>query len=271
LVDHPNTIFVCSDSVGETAEAVVRATMRQFDANRMQVKRFGHIKSEEEIRELMEEAARTGTFVVYTLVLPELREMMRLEAVRLQVHAVDIMGPVMEAFIHTFDSVPLQQPGLHRLDRDYFRRVEAIEYAVKCDDGQHSSLWKEAELMLLGVSRTSKTPLSIFLAHKGYKVANYPLVPEVKPPDALFELPGERIIGLTIRPESLVNIRMERLKSMGLPADVNYASIKRVAEELEHAQSIYRKIGCRMIDVTDRAIEETAGTIMDVLRAELGP
>src|SRR5690606_200145 len=101
---------------------------------------------------------------------------------------------------------------LYRLDQEYFRRVEAVEFAVKCDDGQQTSAWREAALLLIGVSRTSKTPLSIFLAHKGYKVANYPLVPEVKPPSELFELDSDRIIGLTIRPESLVSIRTERLK-----------------------------------------------------------
>lgn len=265
--DQASTIFVCSDSVGETAEAVVRATMRQFDADRTQIKRCAHIKSEEEIRELMEEAARSGTFVVYTLVMPELREMMRQEALRLQVPAVDIMGPVMEAFIQTFDSVPKRQPGLlHRLDQDYFRRVEAVEFAVKCDDGQHAALWRDADLVLVGVSRTSKTPLSIYLAHKGYKVANYPLVPEVKPPEDLYGLAAGRLIGLTIRPESLVNIRTERLKAMGLPSDVNYASLKRVAEELEHAETLYRRLNCRILDVTDRAIEETAGTILEALR-----
>jgi regulator of PEP synthase PpsR (kinase-PPPase family) len=270
LNEQTNTIYVCSDSVGETAEAVVRATVRQFDAPNVNVKRCAHIKSEEEIRQIMEEAARTGGFVVYTLVLPELREMIRQESVRLKVFAVDIMGPVMEAFIHTFNFSPKQKPGLlHQMDREYFKRVEAVEYTVKCDDGQDRASWKQADLILLGVSRTSKTPLSIFLAHKGYKVANYPLVPEVKPPQELFEIARDRFIGLTMRPENLVNIRTERLKAMGLPFTVTYASLERVAEEMEYAQSIFRQLGCMVVDVTERAIEETAVTILEALSLKM--
>lgn len=262
-----STIFVCSDSVGETADAVVRATIRQFDAENINIKRWAHIKSEDEIRQIMEEAARIGSFVAYTLVLPELREMIRQEAVRLNIYAVDIMGPVMEAFVHTFNSAsPKQKPGLlHIMDKEYFKRVEAIEYTVKCDDGQHAALWEHADLFLLGVSRTSKTPLSIFLAHKGYKVANYPLVPEVKAPMDLFKLPKSRFIGLTMRPENLVNIRTERLKAMGLPFGVSYASLERVVEEMEYAQSIFQQLECIVVDVTDRAIEETAGAILEAL------
>ncbi|TVX91538.1 pyruvate, water dikinase regulatory protein [Cohnella terricola] len=264
LNEQSSTIFVCSDSVGETADAVVRATLSQFDAEKVNVKRWSHIKSEDEIRNIMEEAARIGCFVVYTLVLPELREMIRQEAIRLKVFAVDIMGPVMEAFVHTFHFAPKETPGLlHQLDTTYFKRVEAIEYTVKCDDGQAQADWQKADIMLLGVSRTSKTPLSIFLAHKGYKVANYPIVPEVNPPQAMFELGNCIFIGLTMSPESLVRIRAERLKAMGLPPTAAYASLKRVTEELEFAQAIYRKLGCIVLDVTERAIEETAGTIVE--------
>lgn len=260
------TIFVCSDSVGETAETVVRATMRQFDARNFHIKRWAHIKTEDEIRHMMEEAARIGSFVVYTLVLPELREVIRQESVRLRVYAVDVMGPVMEAFINTFNSSPKQTPGrLPMMDPEYFKRVEAIEYSVRCDDGQYTNLWEQADLILLGISRTSKTPLSIYLAHKGYKVANYPLVPEVKVPDIIYELPGSKFVGLTMEAETLVHIRSQRLKTMGLPFHVAYASYERVSEELEYAHKIFRQLGCKVLDVTERAIEETAGTILETL------
>lgn len=260
------TIFVCSDSVGETAETVVRATMRQFDARNFNIRRWANIKTEEEIRHMMEEAARIGSFVVYTLVLPELREVIRQESVRLRVFAVDVMGPVMEAFVNTFNSSPKRMPGrLPMMDPEYFKRVEAIEFTVRCDDGQYTGAWGQADLILLGISRTSKTPLSVFLAHKGYKVANYPLVPEVKAPDVMFELPGSKFIGLTMKPETLVHIRAERLKTMGLPFHVAYASLERVSEELEYARGIFRQLGCMVVDVTDRAIEETAGTILEAL------
>jgi regulator of PEP synthase PpsR (kinase-PPPase family) len=261
-----HTIFVCSDSVGDTAESVVQATIRQFDAHQVHIRRFGHIRTEDEIRNLMEEASRQGGFVAYTLVLPELREMMRQEAIRLNVSAVDIMGPMMQAFIDTFNDSPKRKAGLlHQMDEDYFRRVEAIEFAVKCDDGRDPQAMKQAHIVLLGVSRTSKTPLSIYLAHKGYKVANYPLVPEVKPPQSLFSLSKSKLVGLTMNAENLVKIRSERLKAVGLPFGAKYASLERVAEELEFAHGLYKKLGCTVIDVTEKAIEETAGLILETL------
>ncbi len=166
--DQSYEITICSDSVGETAEAVVRATIRQFDAHQVRTKRIGHIKSEDEIRTILEEAAQRGGFVAYTLVQPELRETMKEEAIRLGVRAVDIMGPMMEAFVDTFNDAPKRKPGLlHLMDEDYFRRVEAIEFAVKCDDGRDTSALLKAQLVLIGVSRTSKTPLSIFFGSQG--------------------------------------------------------------------------------------------------------
>ncbi|WP_240416110.1 pyruvate, water dikinase regulatory protein [Paenibacillus periandrae] len=256
-------ITICSDSVGETAEAVVKATMRQFDAHQVTTKRIGHIKHEDEIRVIMEAAAKRGGFVAYTLVQPELREMMKEEAIRLGVRAIDIMGPMMEAFIDTFNDSPKRKPGLqHEMDDDYFRRVEAIEFTVKCDDGRDTSSLLKADIILIGVSRTSKTPLSIFLAHKGHKVTNLPLVPEVKPPKELFMLHGRRIIGLIMDPDKLLKIRTERLKAVGLPNGAKYAALDRIVEELEYAQGIMKQLGCPVINVTDKAIEETAGIIL---------
>ncbi|MGG2198403.1 pyruvate, water dikinase regulatory protein [Paenibacillus validus] len=259
-------ITICSDSVGETAEAVVRATIRQFDAHQVRTKRIGHIKKEDEVRAIVEEAAHRGGFIAYTLVQPELRETMKEEALRLGVRAVDIMGPMMEAFVDTFNDAPKREPGLlHRLDEDYFRRVEAVEFAVKCDDGRDTSSLLKANLVLIGVSRTSKTPLSIFLAHKGIKVSNLPLVPEVKPPKELFLVPGSRIVGLTMDAEKLYKIRTERLKAVGLPFGAKYATMERIDEELQYAQTLMKQVGSLIINVTDKAIEETAGIIMGYL------
>jgi len=259
-------ITVVSDSVGETAETVVRAALRQFNAHQVRIKRHGHVKTEEEIRAIMEDTAIHGGFVAYTLVQPELREMMKEEAVRLNVRTVDIMGPMMQAFVDTFNDLPKREPGLlHRLDEDYFRRVEAVEFAVKCDDGRDTSAMLKADIVLVGVSRTSKTPLSIFLAHKGYRVANFPIVPEVKPPDQLFRLRSRRVVGLTMNPEYLLKIRVERLKAIGLPHGSKYATLERITEELEHARSIFNALGCPVIDVSDKAIEETAGIILSLL------
>ncbi len=269
--DKEQHIYICSDAVGETAEAVVRATIRQFNGHRVKTKRIGHIKHEHEIRSIMEEVAASGGFVAYTLVQPELRETMKEEAIRLGIRAVDIMGPMMQAFIDTFNDSPKRKPGLlHEMDDDYFRRVEAIEFAVKSDDGRDTHAMLQADIVLVGVSRTSKTPLSIFLAHKGLKVANLPLIPEVKPPRELSQVSHRRIIGLTMQAEQLLKVRTERLKAIGLPNGANYATMQRIEEELAYADRFMERLNCLIIDVTDKAIEETAGVIMEYRTSQPG-
>lgn len=259
-------LYICSDSVGETAEAVAMATLRQFHGGNARIKRFSQIRHEDEIRRMMEEAAAAGGFVGYTLVQPELREMIKAESIRLEVRVVDILGPMMQAYMDTYGDAPRWKPGLlHELDEEYFRRVEAMEFAVKYDDGKDASGLLQADVVLVGVSRTSKTPLSIFLAHKGIKTANLPVVPEVKPPAELFQVRQGRIFGLTMDAEHMQHIRTERLKAVGLPGGSRYAASERVAEELEFADALMAELGCRVIDVTNRAIEETAGLIMEAI------
>ncbi|WP_127490893.1 pyruvate, water dikinase regulatory protein [Paenibacillus glycanilyticus] len=259
-------IYVCSDAVGETAEAVAKATLRQFASDHVKIKRFGHVKTEEEVIQIVAEAARSGGFISYTLVQPELRELMKEESFRWGVRAVDVMGPMMQAFVDTFGSSPKRKPGLlHSIDDDYYRRMEAIEFAVKYDDGKDARGLMQAQVVLIGVSRTSKTPLSIFLSHKGIKTANLPLMPEVRPPAELTPAPGRLIVGLTMQPEHLLHIRTERLKTLGLPESAQYASMERIMEELAYASSVMQAFQCPVIDVTNRAIEETAGLIIEQL------
>jgi regulator of PEP synthase PpsR (kinase-PPPase family) len=259
-------LYICSDSIGGTAESVAQATIRQFNADQVKIRRYGHIRHEDEIKMMMEEAASTGGFVAYTLVQPELREMIKAESIRLGVRAVDIMWPMMQAFIDTYGDAPKQQPGLlHEMDAAYFRRVEAIEFAVKYDDGRDARGMLQADVVLIGISRTSKTPLSIFLAHKGIKVANFPVMPEVKPPAELFKIPSHRIIGLTIDAENILKIRTERLKALGLPDGSRYANLQRIVEELEYAHDLMKQLGCTVINVTNKAIEETADHIMEYI------
>lgn len=259
-------IYVCSDAVGETAEAVAKATLRQFSSEHVKIKRFGHLRSEDEIVRIVAEAARTGGFISYTLVQPELRELMKEEALRLGIRAVDVMGPMMQAYVDTFGSFPRREPGLlHSINEDYYRRIEAIEFAVRYDDGKDVRGLIQAQVVLVGVSRTSKTPLSIFLSHKGIKTANLPLMPEVKPPEELWQGPERLIVGLTMQPEMLLEIRTERLKTLGLPGSAHYASSDRIREELDYASTVMKSLACPVIDITNRAIEETAGIIMDWL------
>jgi hypothetical protein len=261
-------IFVCSDAVGETAEAVVRATIRQFADGNFKVKRHGMLSREEEVKAIVREAAAAGGVIAYTLVQPELRDAMREEAIRLGVRAVDVMGPMMQAFIDTFNDSPKYKPGLlHEMDEQYFRKIEAVEFAVKYDDGKDARGLLQAQVVLVGVSRTSKTPLSIYLAHKGIKTANYPLTPEIKPPSELFVASGRLIVGLTMDPERLLKIRTERLKALGLPSQAAYASMERIRKELDYAADIMKRLNCPVIDVTEKSIEETASLILNHLQA----
>lgn len=259
-------IYVCSDAVGETAEAVAKATLRQFSSEHVKIKRYGHLKSEDEIVRIVAEAAGTGGFISYTLVQPELRELMKEETLKRGVRAVDVMGPMMQAYVDTFGSYPKREPGLlHSMDDAYYRRMDAIEFAVKYDDGKDARGFVQAQVVLIGVSRTSKTPLSVFLSHKGIKTANLPLMPEVNLPEELKPAPGRLIVGLTMQPEHLLGIRTERLKTLGLPSSAQYASPERIKEELQYAEGVMNSLDCPIIDVTNRAIEETAGIIIEWL------
>lgn len=180
---------------------------------------------------------------------------------------VDIIGPVLKSIQKTSGLLPKNQPGLiHALDHEYFKRVEAVEFAVKYDDGKNPWGLLKADVVIVGISRTSKTPLSMYLAHKQLKVANVPLVPEILPPEELFKVPPHKIVGLLIDPFKLNEIRTERLKTMGLSDNASYADVKRIGEELEYAKGIMRRLHCTIINVSNRAIEETAGMILEYAR-----
>lgn len=260
-------VYVVSDSVGETAEFVVRAAASQFNGGRVELRRISYVDDVEPIRETVEAAKEAGAIIGFTLVIPELREALAELAIQHGVLAVDILGPMMTAFEKIHDHKPKNRPGLvHQLDDEYFRRVEAIEFAVKYDDGKDPRGLLRADVVLVGVSRTSKTPLSMFLAHKRLKAANVPLVPEVEPPEELFEIDPRKCVGLTISPDELNLIRTERLKALGLRAQANYAALERILTELEYAEKIMKKIGCPVIDVSNKAVEETASIVLDIIK-----
>ena len=260
--------YIVSDSIGETAELVVKAVSSQFDSSEyIELRRIPFVNDIETIKEIVEEAEDFNSIIAYTLVNKELRDVMEKEANAKNIPTVDIMGPMMSTFKSTFNRLPRQEAGLVRkLDESYFRRVDAIEFAVKYDDGKDPRGILKADVVLIGVSRTSKTPLSMYLANKRLKVANLPLVPEVEPPEELFKIPKKRIIGLIISPEKLNEIRKERLKTLGLKAKANYASMERILEELDFAENFMKRLGCPRIDVSNRAVEETAQEILKMIR-----
>lgn len=261
-------IYVVSDSVGETAELVTKAAASQFQQSNVAIKRFPFIESPEHIEEVISLAKLNQAIIAYTLVRPIDREYMRKRSEEEGIFAYDIIGPLMDELEKKYQSKPEFEPGLVRqLDGDYFKRVEAIEFAVKYDDGRDPRGILRADIVLVGVSRTCKTPLSQFLAHKRYKVANVPLVPEVDPPEELFLVAPEKCIGLKISPEKLNHIRKERLKTLGLGDHAIYANLERIKEELEYFNKVIDKLNCPVIDVTNKAIEETANTVITTIQS----
>lgn len=260
-------IYVVSDSVGETAEKVVRAAAIQFNSDITEFRREPFISEKSQIDKIIKEAKEHNSLIAYTIVLPDLKKALEEECDKHNIPRVDILGPLIEAISKIAPTTPKFEAGLiHKMDEHYFRRVEAVEFAVKYDDGKDSRGILKADVVLVGVSRTSKTPLSMYLAHKNYKVANVPLVPEIPPPKELFEIPSKKVVGLTADPAKLNQIRQERLKTLGLDSKANYASMERILQELEYADRIMKKIGCPVIDVSTKAVEETASIIIQILK-----
>ena len=263
--NHLPGVFIVSDSIGETAEMVVRAAASQFNSGKMEIRRITNISDTDTLLEVVHQAVENRFLIAYTLVLDELVQYLREEANKAGVVCVDLLGPVIEAFQKASHIEPHREPGLLRkVDEMYYRRVEAVEFAVRYDDGKDPRGIMQADIVLVGVSRTSKTPLSMYLAHKRIKCANVPLVPEVSPPEELFQIDKSKIIGLIIRPEQLTTIRTERLKTLGLKGQASYADPERILDELDYARKLMKRLGCPVIDVTNRAVEETASKILEI-------
>ncbi|WP_203361984.1 pyruvate, water dikinase regulatory protein [Bacillus sp. REN10] len=266
MVNDP-IIYIVSDSVGETAELVTKAAVSQFNGSHAVIKRFPYVEDFFHINEVIDLAKNEQGIIVYTLVKPDMRKYMHQRALEENIVIFDLIGPLMDQLQSMYGREPLLEPGLVRkLDEEYFKKVEAIEFAVKYDDGRDPRGLLKADVVLIGVSRTSKTPLSQYLAHKRLKVANVPLVPEVDPPEELFSIPPEKCYGLKISPEKLNQIRRERLLSLGLNDSASYADVERIKTEMAYFEKITSKIGCETIDVTNKAVEETANIIMSKLR-----
>jgi regulator of PEP synthase PpsR (kinase-PPPase family) len=259
-------IYVISDALGETAEFVSRAAAAQFNGVKTRIRRVPYVRDEAHLEDIMEEALAEQAILVYTLVLKDLRDSLEKKAIEKGLKTVDILGPLISALTSQTGMEPTHTPNIiHRLDEQYFRKVEAIEFAVKYDDGKDARGVTYADVVLIGVSRTSKTPLSMYLAHKGLKAANIPLVPEVNPPEEIFNVSPRKVIGLILRPELLNQIRTERLKTLGLGKTSDYANLERIMQELEYARSIMKRIGCPIIDATGKAVEETASIVLELL------
>ncbi|MBP2652557.1 MAG: hypothetical protein H6Q73_126 [Firmicutes bacterium] len=260
-------VYVLSDSIGETGELVVKAAISQFNSVKIDIRRIPFLNSPHEVEDALLEAAACSGAVIYTLVRPDLKETLKTKSQELALNCVDVMGPILETIKSVTQTSPRYEPGLIRkTDEAYFNKIEAIDFAVKYDDGKQPWELAKADLVIIGISRTSKTPLSMYLAYKGVKAANVPLIPEVAPPTELFELPPRKVVGLTVSPDHLFAVRRERLKTLGLAENVDYANIDRITEELHFAERIMRRIGCPVVNVTSKAVEETAANILEYYR-----
>ncbi len=261
-----SVVYVISDAAGDTGEAVVKAAAAQFHPLDTEIRRIPFVDSTEVIDVQLAHVREQPGIVVFTLVIPELRDHLIARCMERSIPFVDILGPVVTGMEQQLGRESKHVPGvIHRLDEDYFKKVEAVEFAVKYDDGRDPNGILLADLVLVGVSRTSKTPLTMYLAHKKYKVANAPLVPEVALPEQLFSISKKRIIGLTIDPDKLNSIRRERLRHLGLADDAQYARTERIKLELEYSRRVFEKLGCTVIDVSNKAVEETASMILESL------
>lgn len=261
------TIFAVSDSIGETAEQVAIAAASQFRED-VEVRRVPYVKTLEDVEELIKEVEEhKDKMIVSTIITVSIREYLTQKGVENNITVVNILGPIINVASTIINKHPDYNPGaMWKTDEVYFKRIEAMEFAMQYDDSKDYRGLKNADVVLVGLSRTSKTPLCMYLANKGIKAINIPLMPEVGVPDELFEVDRKKIFGLVINPLQLIEIRKRRLdKFHRMPSDIDYASDSRILDELEFADNILRKLGCKTIDVTQRAIEDTALIIMKAL------
>ena len=256
-------VLVVSDGTGGTAEQVLKAALTQFTGVETEIERRPAMRTEEQVRQVVQEAARVAGLIVHTLVSDRLREVMFRTSRLHDVDAIDLMGPLLARLSQHLATSPAQRPGLFReLNEEYFRRIEAMEFAFHHDDGLRAHELGQAEIVLVGVSRTFKTPLSIYLAFKQWFVANVPVVLNTKLPPSLFELPSGRVFGLTMNAARLAELRQARHGRLR-GATGGYADAGFVRREVAYAVSIFgSQPGWPVIDVTDKPIEEIASEIL---------
>lgn len=259
-------IFAVSDATGTTAERVLRAALSQFDASQITVTRFGGVRTVDKVIEVVTEAAKAESFIVHTIVSEELRRVILKEGREHNVTTIDLMGPLLARLAELLATPPRSEPGLFDpFDPSYQQRIEAIDFTVRHDDGQNYLDLDQAEIVLVGVSRTSKTPLSFYLGYRGWKVANVPIVLDIEPPKELFDLPKGRVVGLTINPERLSGLRKARAQRMGTYSK-DYAELEHIHLEMDYAFRLFeRRRDWPLVDVTTKSIEEAAAEVVVLL------
>lgn len=261
-------VHIISDSLGNTAKEVVQAAVAQFDYAKPNYKilKNSNVRSQDMINNIFEHI-EDNDVVVQTLVDENLSKYVAKKCNDRNIDTIDLFTNFLTTFKNKFQVEPEKNPGLIRkMGKEYFKRVEALEFAVKYDDGKDVNGLYEADIVILGVSRTSKTPLSLYLANMNLKVMNIPIVKDIILPEELYKIDKRKIIGLTNSVEKLNKLREERLKSLGVDYGSSYTDELHIFEELEYALAIMEKVGCPIIDVENKAIEETADLIIAVMK-----
>ena len=256
-------IFVVSDATGETADKMTQAALSQFSLSRTVVTRHHYVRTASQVDQILQEAESEKGLIVYTIVSDDFRSRVRSEAARLGILAVDLLGPLLSVMAQFLGAPPQAQPGLlHRIDTEYFRRIEAVQFTVKHDDGQSIQSVEQADIILVGPSRTAKTPLSMYLAQYGYKVANIPIVLNLPVPKELLRVDPTRVLALLIDAERLREVRQARIRRLqgSVPG---YADIEAIRLELNYCRELYRQNPrWQVLDVSGRAVEEVASDII---------
>jgi regulator of PEP synthase PpsR (kinase-PPPase family) len=256
-------LHLLSDSTGETLEVIANACLSQFEGVEVKRHLWPMVRSEGHLDRVLDDVERRPGLVLFTLVNSTIRRDLEQKSRRRGINAVSVLDPVVHALSAVLGREAAGRPGRqHALDAAYFARVDAIQFTIAHDDGIGAENWEEADIVLAGVSRSSKTPTAIYLANRGYKVANIPIVPEAPPPASLFALKHPLVVGLTTNPERLIQIRRNRLLSLNQAPETDYVDREAVAAELAFARRMFADNGWPVIDVTRRSIEETALAIV---------
>ncbi|MBN8540375.1 MAG: kinase/pyrophosphorylase [Deltaproteobacteria bacterium] len=267
------TIYIISDGTGETAATMIRAALVQYQDVEINIVRSKNVRTETQVESVIADAFENQGIIIHTVVSPQLKQVIQEQSASKGLLSVDLIGPLLQTLDDYFGGRPgAKSVGILRMvDDRYFKRIEAIEYTVKHDDGKCLTDLNEADIILVGISRTSKTPLSIFLSHKGWRVANIPLVLNSKLPKEVFDVDQRRIVGLLIDTSSLSRIRRNRLEKFGQDPGGEYARLSYIEKEIEYAQDLFRQNRrWPVFNVTERALEETAAEIVRVISSRLG-
>lgn len=261
-------LHLLSDSTGETLETIAKAALAQFEGAEVIRHFWPMVRSQQHLDRIMADIAANPGLVLFTLVNAETRVKLEERCRALGLPFVPALDAVTDALESALGQHPQARPGRqHAMDAAYFARVDAIHYTIAHDDGVGWENWEEADIVLAGVSRSSKTPTSIYLANRGYKVANIPIVVESPPPPALFDLKHPLVVGLTNSPERLVQVRRNRLLALNQAPETDYVDSERVAREVQFARRMFADNDWPVIDVTRRSIEETAAAVINLYNA----